>query len=576
MKLSITLIALTSLVSQSIAKPKGGDISLKKLKPSDAGELGESPSAEACIEALGGSLSRDVLRWAFTSFSLKELNADGWNFEGVPRPDYISATRYWSELCDGSPECDAVCPSEQVVIAGPAAGSDLYEEFKSEILTGAGETFRTTDGDILEPYVGFEDPDDLAEFLETHINAIGILDDATLSKHKPLEDVPVPSPLPSALIAVAHPMTAETCMFALGGLSIAQLRWAFTDWTLKELQADGWDFTGVPTPDFISETRYWSELCEVGQPCESACPARQVKIAGPKEGTALYEDFKKIVLTGEGETFRTVGGHVIDPYVSGSPEEVTLYLKENVDAVGVIKFKKYIDVSDQITASPITLQDGSGDYVTPSWVTIPPGVGYNKGDGSYPLGLAVVAVGAPLKTAKTCTYAISGGGGLTVSQLRWAFTSYTLKELVDNGWAFAGEVPSPDLVSDTRYWSELCDGSVGCVRVCAAKQVVVAGAEPGTAVYDSFAAKVLPGPGETYRTLPILEPYVGGGTDEQIALTVADKLAVTVFDAADVSSPPNSNLVNTVGIKEIIMGEGPYLMPGDDGYVLGGLAVTFG
>lgn len=497
MKLNIPLIVLGSLVSEGTPAPikhlKGKSTVRTKL------ELSHSPSAEECVKALGGSLSKDVLRWAFTSFSLKELNADGWSFEGVPRPDYISATRYWSELCDGSPECDRACPAEQVIIAGPAEGSDLYEEFISEILTGDGETFRTTGGDILAPYVGFESPDDLAEFVETHVNAIGIFDDATISGHMPLKDVPVtPSPLPSAYIAYAHPMTAETCMFALGGLSIAQLRWAFTDWTLKELQADGWDFTGVPTPDFISETRYWSELCAVGEPCETECPARQVKIAGPVEGTSLYVKFKEIILTGEGEIFRTEGGHVIDPYVSGSPEEVTIYLKENVDAVGVIKFKKYLPASDQITASPIALLDG-GDYVTPSWVTIPPGGEYNKGDGSYPLGLTVVAVGAPIKTAKTCTYAISGGGGLTVSQLRWAFTSYSLKELVDNGWAFEGEVPSPDLVSDTRYWSELCDGSDECVRVCAPQQVIVAGAEPGTAVYDSFAAIALPGPGETYR-----------------------------------------------------------------------------
>ena len=47
-------------------------------------------------------------------------------------------------------------------------------------------------------------------------------------------------------------------------------------------------------------------------------------------------------------------------------------------------------------------------------------------------------------------------------------------------------------------------------------QLLVVGAEPGTAVHNSFASRVLSGPGETCRKLPILNSYWGLGTEERI------------------------------------------------------------
>ena len=107
--------------------------------------------------------------------------------------------RYWSELCNRSLEYNAVCPPEQVIIARPAEGSALYEEFKSKILTEAGEIFRTADRDMLVLHQGFASANDLVEFVETHPNAIAIFNNVTISAHFPLEGVPVtPTPLLSA------------------------------------------------------------------------------------------------------------------------------------------------------------------------------------------------------------------------------------------------------------------------------------------------------------------------------------------------------------------------------------------
>ena len=95
---------------------------------------------------------------------------------------------------------------------------------------------------------GFESTDNLVEFIEIHPNTIIIFNNVTVSAHPPLEEASItPTPFPSALITFVYSMTAETCMFTLRKLSLPQLCWAFTDWSLTQLQADGWDFTGVLT-----------------------------------------------------------------------------------------------------------------------------------------------------------------------------------------------------------------------------------------------------------------------------------------------------------------------------------------
>ena len=73
MKLNIPLIVLGSLVSEITPAPIKHATGKLSVRAELA--LSHSPSAEECVKALGGSLSKDVLRWAFTSFSLKEVCA---------------------------------------------------------------------------------------------------------------------------------------------------------------------------------------------------------------------------------------------------------------------------------------------------------------------------------------------------------------------------------------------------------------------------------------------------------------------------------------------------------------------
>eukprot|EP01083_Nonionella_stella_P289536 985258_1 len=92
--------------------------------------------ASACIEKLGG-LTKEQLRWMFSSYSDSELEARGWDSTVIANSDGNSDTHLWSEL---HPECAAA----EVQIAGPGDSSGTHDFFKAKILLDRenGEDFR--------------------------------------------------------------------------------------------------------------------------------------------------------------------------------------------------------------------------------------------------------------------------------------------------------------------------------------------------------------------------------------------------------------------------------------------------
>lgn len=494
------------------------------------------PSAQQCLEALGNTLTNDQIRWTFTSWTLPQLAADGWAFEGVPRPDLRSPTRYWSELCNGDPICEIACPTEQVKITGPHDTDPEYATFQSEVFnTAQNETFRDDPAVVLEAYVPGT-PEEREEFLEENVAGIGIFSRAdydadSIENGGHLISVDTPDLSSDLVVAYIMPMTAQTCILSLGGsLTYDQLRWAFTSYSLAELQADGWDFTGVPNPDFISPTRYWSELCDVSvvdNPCIKACPARQVKIAGLNSTSVVYGEFKSAILTGPDESFRDDATKVENPYVEfTTAEEAIKYAKEHNDALVLVDFGHYLEESDKLTGTTIAV-DGSSDGVRPDYKTVVRAP-------SYPLNTTIITYGVSPKTAKTCVAAL--GGSLSIPRLRWCFTDYSLGELIADGWDFVGEVDNADLYNPTRYWDELCDqnspSGLGCLNACATKQVGVAGrnSSTSTAVSD-VETFILTGTGEGLRTSPIFEPYAPVPAGDEISqYTYDNPLTLTIID----------------------------------------------
>ncbi len=54
--------------------------------------------AAQCLKLLGGGLSKDQLRWMYSSLSVNELIAEGWDPSSVPFLDEDDDTHLWSEM----------------------------------------------------------------------------------------------------------------------------------------------------------------------------------------------------------------------------------------------------------------------------------------------------------------------------------------------------------------------------------------------------------------------------------------------------------------------------------------------
>jgi hypothetical protein len=77
-------------------------------------------------------------------------------------------------------------------------------------------------------------------------------------------------------IAVKKGGLAEKCINKLGGLTIDQLRWMYSNFGEADLRDHGWSDDALPNNDGNPNTKYWSELLD-----DPACPQTQMKIAGP-------------------------------------------------------------------------------------------------------------------------------------------------------------------------------------------------------------------------------------------------------------------------------------------------------
>ena len=72
----------------------------------------------------------------------------------------------------------------------------------------------------------------------------------------------------------------------MGGLSMAQLRWIYTDWSESELEADGLIMSSVTPNNDNDGVREWSDLSDTG-----ACADNEIKLWGADSDSGTYEYF---------------------------------------------------------------------------------------------------------------------------------------------------------------------------------------------------------------------------------------------------------------------------------------------
>lgn len=161
------------------------------------------------------------------------------------------------------------------------------------------------------------------------------------------------------------------CMRLLGGLTIDQVRWIFSSYTVAKLTSTGWDPTSLKNSDNNDTTHLWSEL-------DAGCRATEIKIAGRDLQSGTAGSFRDAVFKDarNGETF---GSNRKDGYFNSSVDrDVVNFVQtsselEYGDAVAYFGFSFYLNEGASLYGSPI--KNSAGVYVVPTQASI--------ADGSY-------------------------------------------------------------------------------------------------------------------------------------------------------------------------------------------------
>lgn len=181
----------------------------------------------------------------------------------------------------------------------------------------------------------------------------------------------------AAFVAVRNGVAAN-CIANLpgGGLTVGQLRWIYSNYTLAQLRATGLPHTDIPHSDRNDNTHYWSELCNTrnaNNTCAQYCPATEIKFAGSPPGSSLY-DFvvnKLLLDAANGEGIATNRHYFSDQ--SNNPANELVFLESNIEAIGYFGFAYFFSLGSNIFIIP--LQSGTSDlgYNMPTEDTISSG-----------------------------------------------------------------------------------------------------------------------------------------------------------------------------------------------------------
>lgn len=157
---------------------------------------------------------------------------------------------------------------------------------------------------------------------------------------------------------------AEACIMSLGGLTMDQLRWIFSNYNESQLTTTGWDPRSLDNSDGNPATHLWSELT-------ADCPPVEIKIAGADSESGTYDYFLETVFADHenGETFDRSRPHGYTN--SHNDEDITNFLISNQDAIGYLGYAYYNANMGRLSAAPI--ENDAGMMVAPDAYTVADG-----------------------------------------------------------------------------------------------------------------------------------------------------------------------------------------------------------
>jgi ABC-type phosphate transport system substrate-binding protein len=108
--------------------------------------------------------------------------------------------------------------------------------------------------------------------------------------------------LDALTVALVYGGLAAQCLRKTPGLTIAQLRWMYSNFSEAQQGLDTADKVKalIPNSDGNTTSRNWSEL-------EVTCPSTNIRIAGPDPASGTFQFFQEVVFPqrAQGENFET-------------------------------------------------------------------------------------------------------------------------------------------------------------------------------------------------------------------------------------------------------------------------------
>ena len=170
---------------------------------------------------------------------------------------------------------------------------------------------------------------------------------------------------------------ADQCITEMGGLSMAQLRWIFTDWSEEDLAADGLEMDSVTPNNDGDGVREWSDL-------DSSCADSEIKLWGADSDSGTYEYFGEQVFCKDcfadadpvSEGFDTARGY----QNSADDNQIVNGIQSDEYAIGYFGYAYYEENANTLSVAAIANNDthgvaDAGGAVTPEASTV--------ADGSY-------------------------------------------------------------------------------------------------------------------------------------------------------------------------------------------------
>jgi phosphate transport system substrate-binding protein len=170
---------------------------------------------------------------------------------------------------------------------------------------------------------------------------------------------------------------ADQCISSMGGLSMAQLRWMYSDWTEADLEADGLNMSSVTPGNDNDGVREWSDL-------SSNCGDSEIKLWGADSDSGTYEYFGEQVFCKScfadaepvSESFDVDRGY----QNSADDNQIVNGITGDENAIGYFGYAYYEENENVLSVAAIANNDthgveDAGGAVTPDSATV--------ADGSY-------------------------------------------------------------------------------------------------------------------------------------------------------------------------------------------------